>query len=133
MKPCFPGDARRWELVKEFLILLCLCAQLLLYLLKRSLSQSTSFPTFALLILSLIPLGGSERDAVWGLAAMWVNPQEQVLPNCRNSLLKFIWLYGTPYFSETLGKKWFLIIKFTLILKHWFTYLLQVFLAHDNI
>jgi len=37
-KPCFPGDDRtpacRWEVVNEFLILLCLHEQLLLYLLN---------------------------------------------------------------------------------------------------
>jgi len=38
MEPCFPGDgwtpACQREVVKEFLVLLCLCAQLLLYLLN---------------------------------------------------------------------------------------------------
>ena len=38
MEPCFPGDgwtpACRWEVVNEFLVLLCLRAQLLFYLLN---------------------------------------------------------------------------------------------------
>ena len=38
---------------------------------KLSLPQPTSFPAFTLLILSLIPLVGSEQTAAWGLVNGW--------------------------------------------------------------
>jgi len=55
--------------VSEFLILDLLVRAAFALLTKLSLSQPISFLTCTLLIASPIPLQGSERGAVWCLAA----------------------------------------------------------------
>jgi len=56
--------------MNEFLVLLCSCGRLLLYLLNCLYLNPQVF-AFILLIFSPIPLGGSEGVAVWCLAAYW--------------------------------------------------------------
>ena len=72
MEPCFPGDGWtpvcRWEAVNEFLVLLCLRAQLLLSLLN---CLYLSPWVFLLLPFWFSPHPTSERAALWCLVAGW--------------------------------------------------------------
>lgn len=52
MEPCFPGNGLSWEVVKEFLVFLCLCVAFA-FPIKLPWSQATNFLTFTLPILSL--------------------------------------------------------------------------------
>ena len=73
MELCFPGDrwtpACRWEVVSEFLILLCLRAQLLLYLLNIFISTHKFLCFYPSDSLPHPTWGWDEEAAVWGWAA----------------------------------------------------------------
>ena len=66
MEPCFPGDgwtpAYQWELVNEFLVWLCLRAQLLLYLLNCLYLNPW---VFSLLLFWLSPPSHCEGVSKW--------------------------------------------------------------------
>ena len=64
LNTCLPRGSSEWILCFALLAWVAFALPI-----KLSLSQPMSFLTFTLPILSLTPQGGSERAAVWGLAA----------------------------------------------------------------
>ena len=81
MEPCFPGDgwtpACPWEVVNEFLVLLCLHARLLLYLLNCSYLNPWVLHSFPILPPSLWVRGSEQLRGAWLPAG--IKPQQSFL------------------------------------------------------
>ena len=84
MEPCFPGDGWTlpcwWEVVNQFLVWLCLCTWLLLYLLNCLYLKPQ---VFSLLPFKFCPpshLGGSEWAAMQCLGAYWGQTMATLCP-----------------------------------------------------
>ena len=103
-EPCFPGSgwtsACWWEVLNEFLALICFCTKFLLYPVNRPDLNPSVLTLLIFPVLSSIPPGESERVAMLYWAACGVKPDTSSQHSFLNTVSCLVGAYVRKQFSN---------------------------------